>query len=802
MSEPRPLRPDEPALLGDYRLLGRVGQGGQGVVYLGESSSGARVAVKILHGHAAGDPKNRRRFLREVEAARQVPQFCTAPILDVGLAGDQPYVVSEFIEGESLEQRVASRGPLDPRDLERLAVGTATALAAIHRAGIVHRDFKPANVLLGPDGPRVVDFGIARSVNMTATSASVVGTPPYMSPEQLSGDDVGPPSDMFSWAGTILFAGTGRTPFGRDIAIAALVYRILHQECDLTGLPEGLREIAGRCLAKAPERRPTAEGVLLELITGKGAARPGAAMPVSDLLSTAMGMAQPSVPGTPSRDVPPAGPPVWERSNTGPSPTGPSPTGPSSGSFRMPPPAADVSAGPSGTAPPAHPPGGQFHAAPPHTDPSGGQFHAAPPHTDPSGGQFHAAPLPTGPSWGGPPHTHPSGGQFAPPPGGGGISRRSLLIGGAALATGAVAAAAVLVPRYLDDRNGTVGSSPGRSTGTGNTGTGSTSPATPETAGPSASPSPTSPTATPSASALISTGAGRPLVLGNGELVQGLAVSADGRTVAAGCWDGRIRLWEVPSGKMIGELKDRKFYVEGLALSPDDRTLISVGGVSDTETHVWDLDSRRRVSKSVIGSVFVRFSPDGRRFVTGSGFEWVRLWRTSDRKQAGASMRHDELVKNADFSPDGRLLATAGWDRTVRFWRTSDGTAVGGPLKGHTEEVNAVVFLDDGETLASAGYDKVVRLWDVSSRKAKKETFKGAKSTINAMAVSPDGTLLAAATDKEGVRLWDVATRREFRQPLDRGQIQNVAFSGNGLVLAVAMGNDVLLYDVGGLRTA
>ncbi|GIH97269.1 protein kinase [Planobispora siamensis] len=796
MSEPRPLRPDEPALLGDYRLLGRVGQGGQGVVYLGESSSGTRVAVKVLHGHVAGDPKNRRRFLREVEAARQVPQFCTAPILDVGVAGDQPYVVSEFIEGESLEQRVASRGPLDPRDLERLAVGTATALAAIHRAGIVHRDFKPANVLLGPDGPRVVDFGIARSVNMTATSASVVGTPPYMSPEQLSGDDVGPPSDMFSWAGTILFAGTGRAPFGRDVAIAALVYRILHQECDLTGLPDGLREIAGRCLAKTPERRPTAEEVLLELITGRGAARPGTAMPVNDLLSTAMGMAQPSVPGTPSRDVPPAGPPVRERSNAG-----PSSADPSSGSFPMPSPAAGVPGGPSGTAPPAYPPGGQFHPAPPHTDPSGGRFHAPP--TDPSGGQFHAPQPSTGP-WGGPPHTHPSGGQFGPPPGGGGISRRSLLIGGAALATGAVAAAAVLVPRYLDDRSGTVGSSPDRSTGTGSTGTGSTSSATSQTSGPSASPtSPTAtPTATPSASALITTSGGQPLVLGNGELVQGLAISADGRTVAAGCWDGRIRLWEVPSGKSIGELKDRKFYVEGLALSPDGRTLISVGGVSDTETHVWDLGSKRRVSKSVIGSVFVRFSPDGGQFVTGSGFEWVRLWKTSNRRQAGASMRHEELVKNAAFSPDGRLLATAGWDRTVRFWRTSGGTAVGGPLKGHTEEVNAVVFLDDGKTLASAGYDRVVRLWDVSSRKAKKETFKGAKSTINAMAVSPDGTLLAAATDKEGVRLWDVATRREFRQPLDQGQIQNVAFSGNGLVLAVALGNDVLLYDVGGLRTA
>lgn len=212
--------------------------------------------------------------------------------------------------------------------------------------------------------------------------------------------------------------------------------------------------------------------------------------------------------------------------------------------------------------------------------------------------------------------------------------------------------------------------------------------------------------------------------------------------------------------------------------------------MTDTETHVWDVASRRRVSKSVIGSVFVGFSPDGEQFVTGSGYEWVRLWR-----------RHTEPVRNAAFSPDGRLLATAGWDDTVRLWRTAGSRAAGGPLTGHRDDVNAVVFLD-GETLASAGYDKVVRVWDVASRKPKGTTFKGAGSTINSMACSPDGAVLAAGTDRDGVLLWDVATRRRLRQPLETGQVHTVTFSANGSVLAVATGNDVLLYDVGGLRTA
>nr|BFE85412.1 hypothetical protein GCM10020093_080130 [Planobispora longispora] len=293
-------------------------------------------------------------------------------------------------------------------------------------------------------------------------------------------------------------------------------------------------------------------------------------------------------------------------------------------------------------------------------------------------------------------------------------------------------------------------------------------------------------------------------MLRNGQSVQGLAISADGRMVAAGCWDGRIRLWEVPSGDSLGELRDREFYVEGVALSPDGRTLISVGGVRDTETHVWDVASRRRkrVPKSVIGSVFAGFSPDGARFVTGSGYEWVRVWKTSGYSQVGASMRHKELVKNAAFSPDGRLLASAGWDNTVRLWRVSDGSAVGGPLTGHKDLVNAVVFLDGGKTLASAGYDKVVRVWDVASRKPAGETFKGAGTTVNTMAASPDGTLLAAGTNENGVLLWDVATRRRFRQPLSDGQIHAVAFSRDGAVLAVAAGNDVFVYDVGSLRTA
>ncbi|WP_217711294.1 serine/threonine-protein kinase [Actinomadura sp. NAK00032] len=184
------LRPGDPERLGRYRLTGRLGEGGQGTVFLAEDEGGGhgRVAVKLLHGRLGDDPEARARFLRELDTAKRVAEFCTAAILDADAAGDRPYIVSEFVDGPSLHRVVTTEGPRTRGALERLAVGTATALVAIHRAGVVHRDFKPHNVLLGSDGPRVIDFGIARALDgATITVSGAIGTPAFMAPEQLEG---------------------------------------------------------------------------------------------------------------------------------------------------------------------------------------------------------------------------------------------------------------------------------------------------------------------------------------------------------------------------------------------------------------------------------------------------------------------------------------------------------------------------------------------------------------------------------------------------------------------------------------
>ncbi|MFE0155212.1 serine/threonine protein kinase [Nonomuraea sp. NPDC059007] len=297
MPEVLALLDEDPRAVGPYRLEGRLGAGGQGTVYIGRTGKGAPVAIKLLHPHLIADLREQQRFLREVETAKRVAPFCTAHVLDSGFVGARPYIVSEYVQGPSLQASVRDNGARGAAALQRLAVNTATALAAIHEAGVVHRDFKPGNVLLGPDGPVVIDFGIARALDLSQSvvSSQPIGSPAYMAPEQIAGGDIGAAADIFAWGATMVYAATGQRAFVGD-SIPGILHLILQGDPDLGELDGPLRLLLGECLAKEPARRPTAAQVIERL----RALPPPAWDTVPVRRTAATGFAAPDVPGLPA----------------------------------------------------------------------------------------------------------------------------------------------------------------------------------------------------------------------------------------------------------------------------------------------------------------------------------------------------------------------------------------------------------------------------------------------------------------------------------------------------------------------
>ncbi|CAJ60239.1 Putative serine/threonine protein kinase [Frankia alni ACN14a] len=424
-----PLGPDDPRELGSYTLLGKLGQGGMGMVYLGRSEKGRLVAIKVIRTEAVGNPEFRARFRLEAETARRVARVCTAEVLDADPDAEWPYLVTEFIEGETLARYVQRNGPLADANLEQLAVGVAAALTAIHSAGIVHRDLKPANVILSPFGPRVIDFGIARAVDAGSGltgDLQQLGTPAFMSPEQIESQPISSAVDIWAWGGLVAFAATGHYPFG-DASAQVLLYRALHEEPRLDDVDPALRPIVWLAMRKDPATRPTAQQLMLRLLGDPSGTGPDAAAAVDpqDVTNVLQGWNLPA-----------------------PSPAGPGTSGPTAGAVGTGP-AADV--GGRGVAAAAA--GAGTGAAAGYTaDPDAptrlptGLGAPVPPRT--AGDGTVAGQSPTrvgaeagGPSWPGGPGG--SGGAASPPGGAGARGHRNrvpLLVGGGVVVVGAILA--------------------------------------------------------------------------------------------------------------------------------------------------------------------------------------------------------------------------------------------------------------------------------------------------------------------------------------------------------------------------
>ncbi|MGW7194665.1 protein kinase domain-containing protein [Streptomyces chryseus] len=259
----QPLTDDDPRTVAGYLLSARLGAGGMGKVYLSYTPGGRPVAIKVIRPEFAEDPEFRRRFQQEVRAAQRVQGLYTAPVIDSDTEGPRPWLATAYVQGPSLHSAVAAHGPMPVASVLLLVAGIAEALQVIHRAGIVHRDLKPSNVLLAVDGPRVIDFGIARAADTTALTGTgvSVGTPSFMSPEQAAGTSCTEATDVFALGQIAVFAATGAAAFG-DGASHAVLYRIVHEQPDLSRLPDELQEVVTGCLNKDPALRPSTAQII------------------------------------------------------------------------------------------------------------------------------------------------------------------------------------------------------------------------------------------------------------------------------------------------------------------------------------------------------------------------------------------------------------------------------------------------------------------------------------------------------------------------------------------------------------
>jgi len=373
-----PLGVDDPRVIGEFRLHAQLGAGGIGRVFLASSPAGGEVAVKVVHPYLARDDIFLGRFRREVAAARAVNGGFSAPVIAAGPDDDPPWLATAYVPGPSLQEAVTATGPLPDDAALKLAAGLAEALRTIHACGLVHRDLKPGNVLLSADGPRVIDFGIARALDGTVlTAAEGALDSPFMSPEQAQGLPTGPASDVFSLGGVVYFAATGDGPFGTGHS-AVMLYRIMHTEPDLDRLPPGLRDLAAACLAKDPARRP-APAELATALTGSAPPEDSPAAfwpaPIARLIAD-------------HQSRPAAEPPRVEPSPAAPSSAAPSPAEPPTEPQPVEPQATTAPPEPEAAAPPPEPeataaPPPEPQAAAPPPEPQAAAAPAEPPPDEP-----------------------------------------------------------------------------------------------------------------------------------------------------------------------------------------------------------------------------------------------------------------------------------------------------------------------------------------------------------------------------------------------------------------------------------
>lgn len=764
--------------IGRYRVLAELGRGGMGRVLLGSGPDGRLVALKMVHEQFMDDEAFRARFRREVRASRKVAGAYTAAVIDADTEAPEPWLASVYVPGPSLRDAVRDTGALTAEPALRLTAGLAAALIEIHRAGLVHRDLKPSNVLLTADGPRVIDFGIARAIesddgsHVTRTGA-LVGTPGFMSPEQALGRPLTSSSDVFSLGSVVVYACTGRAPFQGPNTPRTL-HNVIHADPVLGTLPDRLHDVVTACLAKDPDARPSPERLLETIGDVAPAVRPWPA-PVHDLITrqdteVARLLHTASPPDDTPTTIDPHPQPDTPAPNGTPTP-GLSPAHNSA-------PRTDFNTGdtPNAVA--------EADGAPAAGTGADGGARAA---TGPRTGGRAGVGIEVGPAAGagtgvgagasgGAGKTAPAAPGVNGGESGAGPDRRRVLLmagAGAVLGLAAISGAAAWALRDDDERaaGGAGGTSGGAAkaarpvaTLSGHTGTVYHAEFSPDgrllvTAGEDGT--------VRLWDVLAGEASGEPLKVGE-ETVHKATFNNVGEVLATAGLDSAVTMWDVKTRRQIGgtlgvpmyDFTDRSGPVSDVTFAPDGDTLAAAG---TTRVQIWDADSRERTAALLFdGSNLmtqVAYSGDGRLLAVPDR-QLVRLWDVGTRKPVGDSLLgHTARISEMAMSPDGRTLATGAMDMTVRLWDVQRAEPIGGPLRGHSHAVQGLAFSTDGRFLASAGADGIALLWDVQGRKPVGKPINPGTGDLAGVGFSPDGRLLATAGKDGVVRLWDIADR-------------------------------------------
>jgi WD40 repeat protein len=737
------LRPGDPSRVGNYRLIGRLGEGGMGQVFLGLSPGGRQVAVKIIHPGYASGKQFRERFAREIEAARRVGGFHTASVVDADPEADPPWMVTAFIHGPSLQQAVAEGGPFSLDRVCRLGAGLAEGLAAIHACGLVHRDLKPSNVILADDGPRIIDFGISRAAEASpmTTAGMVVGTYSYMSPEQLRGDVAGPASDVFALGCTLAFAATALVTFGDD-SIVTVVYRITSEPPDLSGVTEehGFRDLVRDCLSKSPANRPSLATIMERLAETGTAAQAVLADPTTDYWQAAEPASRPAATEPPPRAA-----------------------------AAEPAPYPYVAAGlDSGRAGGPSSPDDLYE--PTQTmrtgDRTGSGQSSDQQRTSSDGTKRDQLP-----GW----ETGPPGGSGGSGRGSGGGARRTVLIVAAAAIVVVGAVVGILLSSSSPKASHPVAlQSSARATGH-----------------PSVRPSLHSSPGVPNQPELSLHDPGGKNVFGD--------VFSSETVLVTGDSDGNSYVWNLTGGgHLITSLKDPNSNgINSIAFNPtsDSYAMADANG----NIYLWNAGSNKLTATLSNGSRDddrVAISPDGSMVAVGSNSGSTYLWDVAagQPNSTSTSSLHDpggKSVYGVAFSPDGTLLAAGDTDGSTYLWNVATGQLTNTFTDPGSKGLYDIAFSPNGTLVAvsdvsSSTGDGVVYLWNVATGKLVKTLESFYNSQFADIAFTPNGNFLAAGDTSGDISVWNVGTGKyldTLSDPLGKGII-GVAFSPSGDALA------------------